>query len=63
MRAEEKILFVGGAIMFSSFAVGGVTVLTPLYKYAVCGMLIGLIFTVVGLWVNEFYEFFKEGEK
>lgn len=49
--------------MFSSFAVGGVTVLTPLYKYAVCGMLIGLIFTVVGLWVNEFFKFFKGGEK
>lgn len=63
MRAEEKILFVGGAIMFSSFAVGGVTVLTPLYKYAVCGMLASLVFTVVGLLVNEFFKFFKGGEK
>lgn len=60
---EEKILLIGGAIMFSSFAVGGVTVLTPLYKYAVCGMLIGLVFTAVGLLVNEFFKFLKGGEK
>lgn len=57
---EEKIVFVGGAIIFFSVAVGGVTVFTPLYKYAVCGMLVGLAVIVFGLLVNEF---FKGGEK
>ena len=56
---DEKIAFIGGAIMFSSFVIGGVTVLTPLYKYAACGMLVGLIVIAFGLLVNVF----KGGEK
>lgn len=56
---EEKIVFVGGAITFFSFAIGGVTVLTPLYKYAVYGMLVGFAIIVLGLLVDAF----KGGEK
>lgn len=55
----EKIVFAGGAITFFSFAIGGVTVLTPLYKYAVCGMLVGFTIIVSGLLVDAF----KGGEK
>lgn len=57
---EEKIVFVGGAIIFFSCAFGGVTVFTPLYKYAVFGMLVGLSVIVFGILINEF---FKGGEK
>lgn len=55
----EKIVFAGGAITFFSFAIGGVTVLTPLYKYAVYGMLVGFAIIVLGLLVDAF----KGGEK
>lgn len=55
----EKIVFAGGAITFFSFAIGGVTVLTPLYKYAVCGMLVGLAIIALGFLVDAF----KGGEK
>lgn len=55
----EKIVFAGGAITFFSFAIGGVTVLTPLYKYAVCSMLVGFAIIVSGLLVDAF----KGGEK
>lgn len=56
---EEKIVFVGGAIIFFSVAVGGVTVFTPLYKYAVCGMLVGFAIMALGFLVDAF----KGGEK
>lgn len=55
----EKIVFAGGAITFFSFAIGSVTVLTPLYKYAVYGMLVGFAIIASGLLVDAF----KGGEK
>lgn len=50
----EKIVVLGGVIAFLSFAFGGVTVFTPLYKYAVFGILVSFAVIVFGILVDLF---------